>query len=302
MKALEVENLSYKMKSDWLIGGKTILEDLSFSVETGQVFGLLGTNGAGKTTTIKCILNLLKIKSGQIKIFGNEHFLTYSRKDLAYLPEHTYFYDNIKVKESLKLAANLSSVKNVKTELERVVDLLKIKSLLDKKLKNMSKGQKQRVSLAQTLISNPKIIILDEPYSGLDPVGRQKFTEIFLSLKEAGVSMLVSSHILSDIERIADKVIILNAGKTVGEYSINKLEEHVKRSFELLVKSSKDEKLEVEEVGYSRTNEVASYIFNSKNEADKALNLAINKNLEVVSFGQRHGGLEELFVNMVKGN
>lgn len=301
MKALEVNNLSYKMKSDWLIGGKTVLDDISFSVEPGQVFALLGTNGAGKTTAIKCILNLLKVINGEIKIFGNDHFLTCSRKDIAYLPEHTYFYDNIKVKESIKLAGSLSNVTNINAELERVVELLEIKKLLNRKLKNMSKGQKQRVSLAQTLISNPKLIILDEPYSGLDPVGRQKFTEIFLSLKKEGISMLISSHILSDVERIADEVIILDAGKTAGRYSINNLEEHVKRSFELLVKSNEAGKLDVEAIKYSSEKGVDSYIFESKEGASQALRLAVLNNLEIISFGQRHGGLEELFVNIVKG-
>jgi ABC-2 type transport system ATP-binding protein len=299
MKALEIKNINFKRKSDWLLKSKQVLFDVSFDVKEGEVFALLGTNGAGKTTTIKCILNLLRIKSGKIKIFENDYKEVKSKEKLAYLPENTYFYDNIKARESIILSAKLSDVKDLISATNRVIELLEIDHLMHKKMKDMSKGQKQRVSLAQALVANPKLLILDEPYSGLDPLGRKKFTEIFLDLKKSGTSILVSSHILSDIERIADRVGILKAGKLKGVFDMKKINEETNRKFELVIKSKEKElKINGEEAKVS--GDYLNFIFSNQENANKALKEALSLNQEVINFGPAHGGLEELFVSLVK--
>ena len=300
MNILEIKNLNYYHKSDWFFNRTQTLFDLNFEVAAGEAFGLLGANGAGKTTTIKCILDLLNNKTGTIKIFGENNINPKVRRNLAYIPEQSYFYDNITTSESLQLMAKLSGVSQIEKRRAAVLKQLKIESLENKKLRFLSKGQKQRVMLAQALIAEPKLLILDEPFSGLDPVGRKEFRDIFLELKQKGTALILCSHILSDVEIICDRVAILKKGRLCGIYEMSRINEHVSKEYELLLRSKI---INLNPVGLNSEKQELDglfvYIFSDFNAAQTALRQASNENIEIVSFKSIHGGLEDLFIKLI---
>lgn len=223
--ALEVTNLNYTYKKDWNLSGIQTLKDLTFTVEPGETFGFLGHNGAGKTTTIKCILNLIKPKSGGIKIFGVDHQNSNSRINLGYLAEQPYFYDHLTVGETLKMFAMLYGIKNseIYEHIRQALDSVKFDGDLDAPMRTLSKGMTQRVGMAQAILSNPQLLILDEPFSGLDPIGRKEFRELILEQKQRGTTILISTHILSDVEAICDKAAIVARGVLKGVYNVKEL-------------------------------------------------------------------------------
>ncbi|MCL4152148.1 UNVERIFIED_CONTAM: hypothetical protein GTU68_060448, partial [Idotea baltica] len=168
-----------------------MLKNITLSVENGESFGFLGANGAGKTTSIKCILNLLKPQSGSIKIFGEDSRNSKARNLVGYVPEAPYFYDHIKVNELLKLYGTLAGIKSkdIKAKINIALERTKIAYKKNAKMTSLSKGQTQRVAIAQAIIAEPKLLILDEPFSGLDPVGRKEISDLLFSLKNDGTTI-----------------------------------------------------------------------------------------------------------------
>jgi len=200
-----------------------ILRDLSFSVEQGEIFGFIGPNGAGKTTTLKLILDLIRPDKGRIRIFGDSHRSVAVKRRLGFLPENPYFYDYLTAEEFLDFYARLFGMPRAarRRKTDELLERVGLANRRDRQLRKFSKGMLQRIGLAQALINDPELIILDEPMSGLDPVGRREVRDIILSLKAAGKTVLFSTHILSDTELICDRVGILSRGdlKAVGRVS-----------------------------------------------------------------------------------
>ncbi len=221
-KVLEIKDLSYSYKSEWLGKPYNALKDINLDLHEGECFGFLGHNGAGKTTTIKCILSLTRIKSGSIKIFGKEHSLAASRENVGYLPEQPYFYDYLTVNETMELYATLAGVNNsdLKTAVREALDLVKISSRAKNRMRTLSKGLTQRVAMAQAIVAKPKLLILDEPFSGLDPIGRKEFRELISNLNRSGVAIFMSSHILSDVEDLCGRASIMASGELKGIYNL----------------------------------------------------------------------------------
>jgi len=200
------------------------LEDLDLDVGRGEVLGLLGPNGAGKTTTLKILTGLLKATRGRAWLLGEPVESTASRRDLGFLPEQPYFYDYLNGIEYLELAAQLSGLPAA-TALDRARHWLGRVGLGERprlKLRKYSKGMLQRLGLAAALVHDPRLLILDEPMSGLDPFGRRDVRDLITEQRERGVTVLFSSHILPDVEMLCDRVAILIGGRltrvaTVGE-------------------------------------------------------------------------------------
>jgi ABC-2 type transport system ATP-binding protein len=182
-------------------------------VDKGEVFALLGTNGAGKTTIIKTLMGLIKPNSGKIKIPSG---LT-----IGYSPETPYFHSFLNAKEILKFYGKLQNIPNsvLNVEIENVLNLTGLKTNEYKKVKSYSKGMIQRLALAQSLLGSPDILILDEPCAGLDAVGRKHMIELIKNLKKDGKTIILNSHILADVEEVADRGIIIKNGKLVYEIS-----------------------------------------------------------------------------------
>ena len=199
------------------IGLKKIhaLNDLSLHVKEGEVFGFLGPNGAGKSTTIKILLNLIYADTGQITIKGMSATDKNVRIFVGFLPENPYFYDYLNAEELLWFggkAAGMSKV-DIKLRTDLLLERVMLLEARKRPLKTYSKGMMQRAGLALALIHNPEVVILDEPMSGLDPIGRKMVGDIILELKQDGKTVFFSSHILSDVERFCDKVGIIVGGK-----------------------------------------------------------------------------------------
>ena len=204
---------------------KPVLHDVSLCVEPGEIYGFLGPNGAGKTTSMKCLLGLLTPDRGTIEIFGRSGFEPAARQKLGYLPEQPYFYPHLTGRELVDYFGRLFGVPRA-TRLQRTAMLLErvgMAARADLPIKQYSKGMLQRVGMAQALINDPELVILDEPMSGLDPIGRREIKDIILELKEKGTTVFFSSHILGDAEALCDRVGLLFEGRILAESSVQGL-------------------------------------------------------------------------------
>ena len=214
MALIEMNALTKVYKKDFSRKEVYALKSLTLNVEEGEVFGFLGPNGAGKSTAIKLLLNLIRPTSGTVSINGQDVSGRDVRRNIGFLPENPYFYDHLSAKELLWFGGKSCDMDNLAIQ-ERTETLLKELDLIEamnRPLRSYSKGMVQRAGLALALIHDPKILILDEPMSGLDPMGRRKVFELILRLKGEGKTIFFSSHILHDIERLCDRAAILING------------------------------------------------------------------------------------------
>lgn len=207
MKVLEVENLRKSFKDN------EVLKGVNFFVREKEILGFIGPNGSGKTTTMKCIATLLFVDEGKITIFDFDNVKERSKalEKMSVQIESPGLYYNLSGIENLKLFAKLKKVD--KSRIESIIEFINIKDGMKKKVKTYSMGMKQRLALGITLLSDPKFIMLDEPTNGLDPDGVIKLRKMIFKLREEGVSFLISSHQLSEIEKLCDRIIAINDGK-----------------------------------------------------------------------------------------
>jgi ABC-2 type transport system ATP-binding protein len=213
------------------------LDDVSLAVRQGEIFGFLGPNGAGKTTTMKILLGLMRATSGSVQLLGRSAGDVEVHKRIGYLPESPYFYDYLTAEEFLSFYGRLGGMStrelagSVPSLLERV-GLLEARK---RQLRKFSKGMLQRIGLAQALIHDPELVILDEPMSGLDPVGRKEVRDIILSLRDRGKTVFFSTHIISDVEMVCDRVCILSKGKVLALGRVEELvNQHETQSVEIV--------------------------------------------------------------------
>ncbi|MBU3091063.1 ABC transporter ATP-binding protein [Clostridium sp. CM028] len=234
MNAIEIKNLT---KSYGKARGIT---NVSFNVEQGEIFGFIGPNGAGKSTTIRTLLSLIYPTSGSATIFGKDciEFGPEIRKEIGYLPSEIFYYDNMKVIDLLKYSASFYK----KDCSKRITELAEIMDLdLNKKIDDLSFGNKKKVGIVQGLLHSPKLIILDEPTSGLDPLMQQKFFELLEEENKKGATILLSSHILSEVQRLCNRVAIIKEGKIIKVDKISTLQESNHKKIKIEVKSKIDD-------------------------------------------------------------
>lgn len=196
-------------------GKKYVLKGISLNIPSSKIFALLGPNGAGKTTLIKSILNLVDIKEGTISIDGKEHFQASSRDGLAYFPEKFYFYPYYTIEGAMEFYGQMYGLNSAETKIkiQEVAKLVGITEILKSKISQVSKGQLQRAGMACTFMSPAKLFILDEPFSGLDPIGIKEIKDVFQHLRNEGKTVFINSHILSEVEQFVDEVAIINEGQ-----------------------------------------------------------------------------------------
>ncbi|MCP4177242.1 MAG: ABC transporter ATP-binding protein [bacterium] len=225
MDIIKIENLSKTFTDFWKKPKAKAVNDISFSIRQGEIVGLLGPNGSGKSTTIKMILNLLYPSSGSISLFGKQNTDINIKYNIGYLPEETYLYNFLTAKETLDLFGSLFKIpKKIRNErIKELLDMVGLSNSSNRQIGEFSKGMARRIGLAQSLINNPDLLILDEPTSGLDPIGCKDIKDLITLFKKQGKTILVCSHLLSDIEDICDRVIILYGGKIRAEGTINEL-------------------------------------------------------------------------------
>jgi ABC-2 type transport system ATP-binding protein len=231
MNVIEIKNLTKTY------GKARGISDISFSVEEGEIFGFIGPNGAGKSTTIRTLLSLIYPTSGSATIFGKDtvQFAPEIRKEIGYLPSEVFYYDNMKVKDLLTYSASFYK----KDCSKRIKELAEIMDLdLNKKIDDLSLGNKKKVGIVQGLLHEPKLIILDEPTSGLDPLMQQKFFELLEEENRKGATILFSSHILTEVQRLCNRVAIIKEGKIVTVEKISTLKENTYKKFKVETKET----------------------------------------------------------------
>ena len=246
MHPIQVTELSKQFPRKKRLGSVHAVSDISFNVKHGEIVGFIGHNGAGKTTTIKCILGLLKPSEGSISLWGKAPADSRVRKRLGYVPENPDYDNSFTPMEYMNMFASMRGLAGTRNDWKKLLGRVGLARWETTGIKQFSKGMKQRMSLAIALQSNPDLLVLDEPTGGLDPIARKEFREIILEENARGASVFLSSHILSDVETICHRAVILAGGRLVAENSMEKLlgEENLYR---ITVISRKDGK-EVEEI------------------------------------------------------
>lgn len=223
--ALELEHLSKSYKVGWRKTERTAVVDVSLTVPAGTVFGLLGPNGAGKTTTIKMAVGFLHPDSGSVHIFGQETLDPKVRARIGFLPESPYFYPHLTAGKALDFYARLFGIERAvrRERVKRLLEMVGLSDAVKLPLNKFSKGMLQRFGIAQALVNDPELLIVDEPASGLDPIGQVEMRKLLNSLNEEGKSILLSSHYLSEVENICHEVAVLNKGKVIARGKIGDL-------------------------------------------------------------------------------
>ncbi len=243
--AIKIEDLSRSFKVHFWERKKEILKGISFEVYNGEVFGFLGPNGAGKTTTIKTITGLIRPDRGRVEIFGHPPNSLEAKKRIGFLPESPYFYEHLTGYEFLKIHSMLCNERTDKNMLMELIERVGLKNASDLALRKYSKGMLQRIGIAQALVGNPDLLILDEPLTGLDPIGRKEIKDLILDLKKAGKTVFFSSHILPDAEVICDRIGIIIAGRIMRVGTLD----------ELLKKGTKTDEISLEDWFFEQVKE-----------------------------------------------
>jgi ABC-2 type transport system ATP-binding protein len=300
--ALKIEDLHKSFKLGFIPKKKEILKGISLSVEEGEIFGYLGPNGAGKTTTIKCILGLIFPDKGKMEIFGQPHLSLLAKERIGFLPENPYFYDYLTAKEFLNFYGQLFLLKKKEKEekISHLLQLIGLERSANLQLRKFSRGMLQRIGLAQALINDPSLVLLDEPLGGLDPLGRKEIRDIIIRLKEEGKTVFLSSHILQDIEMVCDRVAIIVNGQIISQGALQDLVREKILFTEVILSGL--EKKELEGLGeyFSIHGERILLKVFEEEKIEKILNLVQIKRGKIHSLIPRTETLEDLFVGIVK--
>ncbi|HMQ10928.1 MAG TPA: ABC transporter ATP-binding protein [Oligoflexia bacterium] len=302
-KIIEINSVGKAFKTDFWKKPIVALKDVSFSIERGSLFGLIGPNGAGKTTLIKILLDLVRPSLGDVKVFGQDWRKSEIKSRIGYLPEQTYYYDYLKPEEVLQFYGKLFGL-STSTIKQKSVELLKMVNLYtrrDRKLSHFSKGMLQRIGIAQALINDPELVIMDEPMSGLDPVGRKEVRDIILNLRDKGKTVLIASHILSDVEALCDKVAIVINGqlRACGPIS-DMVNANVKRIDITLQGDHKNLFSDKEKYSVRKVGKDTIVSLSKEDYLNIALSITQDNNINVLGVHRHKETLEDIFVDQVK--
>jgi len=219
--AIETKKLTKTYKSR-LAGKVNVVDNLDLTVEEGEIFGFLGPNGAGKTTTIKMLLGIIYPTSGEGYVLGKEIGDMDVHRVISYLPERPYYYEHMTGMELLKFYGSLFGI-NDREKFQKLLEKVNLASDASKTISQYSKGMQQRIGLAQSLLNDPKLLFLDEPTGGLDPIAHTEIRDLILNFRDEGRTVFISSHELSEVERICDRVAIINYGKIAAQGRLDDL-------------------------------------------------------------------------------
>jgi len=241
---VRAENLTKTFRDFWRRPKVCAVNDLSLEIRRGEIFGLLGPNGSGKSTTMKIILGLLYPSSGTIRVFGRSPREVNIKKDIGYLPEESYLYKYLTPVETLDFYGRLFDLKRHvrKERIEQLVDMVGLRRAANRSVGEFSKGMSRRLGLAQAIINDPKLVVLDEPTSGLDPIGCRQVKDLMLTLAERGKTVILSSHLMADVEDVCDRIVIMHEGRIRAAGSVKELLER-KDSLRLTIPSLPPEEM-----------------------------------------------------------
>jgi ABC-2 type transport system ATP-binding protein len=304
---LQTENLQKVYRPPFARVGKTALHGLTIDVKRGEIFGLVGPNGSGKTTTLKVLLGLIKPTAGKLEIFGRGPRDVAVKKRIGFLPDGPYFYDHLNSYEVLDFYGKLFGYTREEREAqqEKLLDMVGLNPAdRQRQIRTYSKGMMQRVGLAQALINDPEFLFLDEPTTGLDPIGARQMKDAILNVRDQGKTVLLCSHLLADVQAICDRVAILSEGKLVKFGTVQELV-GPSQSFEVFAAGIEPEALKDERARKFAMKEergASHFTANSSEELD-----------EILTFIRDHGGrttdvkghsetLEDVFVRSVRSD
>ncbi len=258
--------------------GNKALDNLSFSIPQGSICGFLGPNGAGKTTTMKILMGLITKDSGEVTI--SNQLINYGTtvKDVRFLPDVPTFYPYMTAYEYLNFICQLNDIKTsiISKRIEQVLKLVNLVEAKDKRIGNYSRGMKQRIGIAANIITNPKILLLDEPVSALDPLGRREIFDLINSFKKEKMTIVFSTHILDDIERVCDRVIIIDKGKKVIEGTLDEVKKkYLKNMIEIKFINKADMKLFQKHFNYESNMQII-------NDNNNCLIKIINQDIKIL--------------------
>ena len=287
---LEIKNLTKKF------GDKKVLKDLSFTVESGKAFGLLGRNGAGKTTTIRILMQVFQPTSGKVLLDGKP--IDYSKVSLGYLPEERGLYPNDKIVDQLIYLAALKGVdkKTATASFDYWLYFLQMTDYKNSKLKTLSKGNQQKIQLISCIVHNPDIVIFDEPFSGLDPVNSQLLEEVVREQIKRGKIVLFSSHQMDYVSEFCDDILILKEGEIKLQGNLRQiLKNHSKNKH--LVKSYEDEKIHAALPEQTEILREGELIYRLKKDEDRAKTMSnLIKNYPIDQIGDLESTLKDIFI------
>jgi ABC-2 type transport system ATP-binding protein len=301
-KLIDVRSLS-KRFSIGLFRRRVVeaVKGVSFDVRRGEIFGFLGPNGAGKTTTIKMLTGLIAPTGGEAYLFGKRVPLVESRERIGFLPENPYVFPYLTPREFVELCGRLSGMSGSKLA-KRTMEVLEtvgIAYAADRQVRRLSKGMLQRTGLAAALVGDPEMLILDEPMSGLDPVGRKEVRDVIYRERDAGRTIFFSTHILSDVESMCDRVTILRQGEAVVSGEIRSLlRGEVLRTEITLAALDEAAKTALERAGLTLQERPGVFLIDVEGEArvDEVLALALEHKARVVEVSPKKETLEDLFM------
>jgi len=303
---LQVNNLTKHFKTGFLGKRAAVLRGVSFSVENGEIFGFIGPNGAGKTTTFKCILGFARKSGGTVSLMGETNGNVAIKSRIGYLPENPYFYDYLTGEELLRYMGELQGIRAIalKDKIEVLLSKVNMGHARKVQLRKYSKGMLQRIGIAQALINDPDFIILDEPMSGLDPIGRREIKDLILEEKAKGKTILLSSHMLSDVEALCDRVALIMSGRVVRTGTIGELLNEIHTDYVLFLEGSRENVREHVKDLSVELEERAGYLVLKFDEDIKArvFEAIMKTSVEIVSLHPMRKSLEGLFVEEANKN
>ncbi len=307
MSAIQTDNLTKDFSLGfWRPRPYRALNGLTISIEQGEVFGFLGPNGAGKTTTLKLLMQLMYPTSGHAEILGRPVGDVSVKRRIGYLPESPYFYDHLTAEELLAYFASLMgySRSDRRKRVQALLDEVGIGAERRMQLRKFSKGMLQRVGIAQAILNDPEVVFLDEPMSGLDPLGRREVRNLILKLRDRGCTVFFSSHVLADAEALCSRVAILVAGSLVAAGALADIHAFSARGWELVVSNMSAETLERHRSRFQRVMVIAErrYALDLPLDPppDVLLRDLIADGAQLVSLNPMRETLEDYFLELVK--
>lgn len=281
--------------------GKKAVQDISFEVDKPGVFGLLGTNGAGKTTTIRMLLGIIKKDTGEITWNGKE--VSRENVNFGYLPEERGVYPKTKIHDQLMYFAELKGMKKQEAEeaIKKWAKILKVEEYIPMPAEKLSKGNQQKIQFMTSVLHNPELIVLDEPFSGLDPVNTEILKNVIIDLVKEGKYIIMSSHQMASIEEFCSDILILNKGKTVLQGNLKEIKESYKANrIEIVAEEDIDKYINNEsmKIEFSKNNEYSIKITNEK-DAHQLLNKLVSNNIVVNKFEIKKPTLNDIFIEKV---
>lgn len=304
MNAIEISNISKTYESTFRKTKVDALIDLSLSVPRGSIFGLLGPNGAGKTTLIKILLSICFPTSGSAKVLNEEISNYHLKYRIGYLPENHKFPSYLSGGDCLRYFGKLSGMEglNLEKKIDDLLELVKMTQWKKIKIKSYSKGMMQRLGIAQALLNDPELILLDEPTDGVDPIGRKEIRDILSDLKMKGKTIFLNSHLLSEVEMVSDRVAILNKGKLIREGTVRELTEK-RHEFSFEFESRIDDEVYFNLAAQFNIVHIKDSIYtvlvSDIIELNKLIDALRAKSISIKEIIQKKSSLEEMFISLI---